>query len=112
MTRDRITIKPCPDGIADHAVVHVDDHTADWLDLPRGSLMHLDRRRTPGNGDVVLAELDLAGRLTRTVRRYTRVEDVVSLARVDGQSKSLLRPSHEVGILGVADGHVRSLNQT
>jgi hypothetical protein len=111
MDRDRrdreiLTIKPCPDGDPDHALVQVDDATADQLDLPRGALLHFDRRKRPGNGDVVLAELVARGRLTRTVRRFTLAEGVVSLARIDGRPGSTIRPRHEVGIVGVVDGRI------
>src|SRR5262245_56447747 len=79
--REILTIKPCPDGDPGHALLQVDDATADQLDLPHGTLLHFDRRKRPGNGDVVLAELVARGRLTRTVRRFTLAEGVVSLAR-------------------------------
>ena len=107
-TQDRevITIKPCPDGDPGHALVQVDDATADQLELPRGTLLHFDGRKRPGNGDVVLAELVARGRLTRTVRRFTLAGGVVSLARIDGRPGSAIRPRHEVGIVGVVDGQV------
>ena len=110
--REKFTIKPCPDGNPDHALVQVDDATTDRLDLPRGTLLHFDRRRRPGNGDVVLAELLARGRLTRTVRRFTLAEGVVSLARIDGRPGSAIRPRHEVGIVGVVDGQVVPLDRT
>jgi len=110
MTRERLPIKPCPDGIANHGAVSIDDPTADGLELPRGTLLHIDRRKRPGNGDLVVAEMDLGGRLTRTIRRFTLADGIVSLARVDGQANSVVRPRHEVGVLGVVDGHLKPLS--
>src|SRR5687768_16496421 len=112
MNRETSTLKPCPDGHPDHALVQVDDATTEQLDLPRGTLLHVDRRRRPSNGDVLLAELVARGRLTRTVRRITLAEDVVSLSRIDGRPVSVIRPRHEVGIIGVVDGKVVPLDRS
>ena len=112
MDPEIISIKPCPDGEPDHALIEVDDVTTGKLDLPRGTLLHFDRRRQPRDGDVVLAEIVARGRLTRTVRRFTLAEGVVSLARIDGQPGSVVRPRYEVGILGVVDGQIVPLDRT
>jgi hypothetical protein len=112
MNADISAVKPCPDGNAEHGLVEVDEATTGQLNLPRGSLLHLNRRRVPRDGDVVLAELDVQDRRTRTVRRFTLAENVVSLARIDGRPGSLVRPRCEVGILGVVDGHVVPLDRS
>jgi hypothetical protein len=78
--------------------------------MPLGALLHVDRRRAPANGDMVVAELVVRGRLVRTVRRYTRTEGIVSLAQVGGRERSLIRPRYEISILGVVDGHVAPLD--
>ena len=106
----RLTLKPCPDGRPDHGLVHPDDATTATLGLPRGSLLHLDRRRRPAADDIVLAEQLLGDRLTRTLRRFRLADGVVSLARIDGRPGSVVRPRHEVGILGVVDGHILPLD--
>jgi len=111
-------VKPCPDGHPDHRLVQVDGAVTAELALPRGALLHLDRRRAPRNGDVVLAEVVVQQRRTQTVRRFTQAENVVSLARIaspDGRPAartSLIRPRYEVGILGVVDGHIVPLDQS
>ena len=105
-----IVLKPCADGHAEHRLIQVDDETTGQLELPRGSLLHLDMQRRPRNGDLVLAELVIRQRLTRTVRRYTSVEGIVSLAGLADRSGSIVRLRYEVGILGVVDGHVAPLN--
>ena len=110
MDHETIVLKPCPDGDPDHALVQVDDRTTDQLDLPRGTLLHFDRRRRPRNGDVVVAEMLVRGRLTSTVRRFTLAEGVVSLERIDGRGTSLIRQRYEVGIRGVVDGQVVPLD--
>ena len=112
MNRETITVKPCPDGDPDHALVQVDDATTEQLDLPQGTLLHFDRRRRPGNGDIVLAELVARGRLTRTLRRFTLADGVVSLARIDGRPGSVIRPRYEVGIVGVVDGQIVPLDRS
>lgn len=112
MDRDSIPIKPCPNGNADHALAQIDEATTRQLSLPRGTLLHFDRRRRPDNGDVVVAELVSRNRLTRTVRRFTLIEGVVSLARIDGRPGSVIRPRHEVGVLGVVDGQIVPLDRT
>lgn len=105
-----MTLKPCPDGRSDHGLVRPDDASTASLGLPRGSLLHLDRRRRPSTDDIVLAEQVLGERLTRTLRRFRQADGVVSLARIDGRPGSVLRPRHEVGILGVVDGHIVPLD--
>ena len=90
----------------DHGLVQVDDATTTHLDLPRGSLLHVTRRRRPVVDDIVLVEHLAGNRLTRSVRRFTLVAGVVSLARIDGRPGSVVRPRYEVGILGVVDGHI------
>jgi hypothetical protein len=110
MRRDTLTFKPCPDGRPDHGLVQPDDATTATLGLPQGSLLHLDRRRRPANDDIVLAEHLLGDHLTRTLRRFRLADGVVSLARIDGRTASLIRPRYEVGILGVVDGHVVPLD--
>jgi hypothetical protein len=106
------SLKPCPDGDPDRGLVQVDDPTTTQLNLPRGSLLHVDRRRRPRTGDIVLAELVLQDRRARTVRRFTLAEGVVSLARIDGQPGSVVRPACEVGILGVIDGYIVPLDRS
>jgi hypothetical protein len=106
-------LKPCPDGHAEHRLIHVDDCTTSELKLPRGSLLHLDMDRRPRDGDLVLAELVIRERLIRTVRRFTAVggsSGVVSLAGLARPSASIIRPRYEVGILGVVDGHIVPLD--
>jgi len=105
-----VPLKPCPDGHPDHRLIRADDETTGHLGLPLGSLLHIDMQRQPRNGDVVLAELLMSGRLTRTVRRYTSIEGVVSLARPAGRAGSIVRLRYEVGILGVVDGHIVPLD--
>jgi hypothetical protein len=86
--------------------VEVDAVTAVQLGLPRGSLLHVDRRRAPARGDLVLAELVVGQRLTRTLRRLTQVEGVVTLAPIGGGSGSLIRSRYEIDVVGVVDGFV------
>jgi hypothetical protein len=112
MRTETITMKPCPDGNHEHGLIHADAATAGHLGLPVGSLLHVDRRRRPATGDVVLVEMDLHDRLARTLRRFTDVGDVVSLERIDGQPGCVIRPRFEVGVLGVVDGHVAPLAET
>ena len=110
---ETVLLKPCPDGHAEHRLIHVDDSTTRQLELPCGSLLHLDMQRRPKDGDLVLAELVIHERLTRAVRRFTAVggsSGVVSLAGLARRSASIIRPRYEVGILGVVDGHVVPLD--
>jgi len=111
VNRHTLPLKPCPDGHSDHGLVQIDQDTAAFLSLPRGSLLHLDRRRRPRDHDVVLAEHLLGDRLTRSLRRLTLADGVVSLARIDGRPGSLILPRREVGILGVVDGHLLPLDR-
>lgn len=111
--QEAVLLRPCPDGHAEHRLIHVDQDTTSQLDLPRGSLLHLDMQRRPRDGDVVLAELLIRERLARTVRRFTAVggsSGVVSLAGLRQPAASIIRPRYEVGILGVVDGHVAPLD--
>ena len=104
--QDAVHLKACPDGHPDHRLVAVDDETISQLSLPRGALLHIDMQRRPRDGDVVLAELVIRERMTRTVRRYARIEGLVSLAPPAGRDGSIIRPRYEVGVLGVVDGHI------
>jgi hypothetical protein len=108
--RNILTLKPCPDGRADHGLVQADDLTTTTLDLPRGALLHFDRRRRPAADDIVLAEHLLGDRMTRSLRRFRHADGVVSLARIDGRAGTVVRPRYEVGILGVIDGHIVPLD--
>lgn len=103
-------LKPCPDGHPNHRLIQVGDETTSHLDQPRGSLLHIDMQRRPRNGDIVLAELVIRQRLTRTVRRYTSVEGIVSLGRLAENAGAIVRRRYEVGILGVVDGHIVPLD--
>ena len=112
---ETVLLKPCPDGHAEHRLIHVDHDTTSQLDLPRRSLLHLDMQRRPRDGDLVLAELLIGERLTRAVRRFTAVggsSGVVSLAGLARHSSSIIRPRYEVGILGVVDGHIAPLDDS
>jgi hypothetical protein len=110
VTKNILTLKPCPDGHADHGLVQADAAITTTLDLPRGALLHFDRRRRPATDDIVLAEHLLGDRMTRSLRRFRLADGVVSLARIDGRPGSVVRPRYEVGILGVVDGYVVPLD--
>jgi hypothetical protein len=105
-----LTLKPCPDGCADHGLIQADDATTATLALPRGALLHVDRHRRPAADDIVLAEHLLGDRMTRSLRRFRLADGVISLARIDGRAGTLVRPRYEVGILGVVDGHIVPLD--
>ena len=47
MTRERLTIQPCPDGIADCGALSVDNPTAPRFDVPRGAHSHRFARPLP-----------------------------------------------------------------
>jgi hypothetical protein len=111
--QETVLLKPCPDGHAEHRLIHVDHATIVQMELPPGSLLHLDMQRRPRDGDLVLAEVVISERLTRSVRRFTAVggsSGVVSLARLGPRATSIIRPRYEVGILGVVDGHIVPLD--
>jgi hypothetical protein len=110
--QETIRLKPCPDGHPDHRLIEVDAETTEQLDLPLGSLLHLNMQRRPANDDIVLAAVVLRERLARTLRRFTVVggsHGVVSLAPLGaaaGRTGSIVRPRYEVGVVGVVDGHI------
>lgn len=121
---ETITLKPCQDGHAEHHLIAVDAAVTAALGLPDGSLLHLDTRRSPTSGDVVLAEVLVRERLVRTVRRYSSVGPpggggTVSLAPLAdtragppaAQAVNLIRPRYEIGVIGVVDGHVAPLDK-
>lgn len=109
---DRVVLKPCQDGHPDHRLVEADADTLRGLRLPVGTLLHLDMRRPPRNGELVVAELVIGQQLARTVRHFTGTGGsggIVTLARPGPMASSLIRPRFEVGILGVVDGHLLPL---
>ena len=93
----------CPHDHPDHELVRLQDDALAPLKLPRGSVLHVDRSRTPRNGDLVWVELVRQESKERLVRRYSRHEGLVTLTVPAGDQPAIMRRSYEVAVLGVVD---------
>ena len=98
-----VVSRPCPSGHADHRVLEVTDDSLAVLELPRGSLLHVDRARRPANGDLVWVELVRRGSIERLVRRYAESNGFVTLSLPEDGQPAIMRRPGELLVLGVAE---------
>lgn len=102
-TTASLVTQPGPTGDPNHQLVRLEDDALSSVGAPAGSVIHVDRVRKPRNGDLVWAELVRRGSIERLVRRYDESDGTVTLTAPARGSRSIMRRSGEVLILGVAE---------
>lgn len=90
-----------------HNPFWIRDDALAGLGLQAGDAVSVDTRAEPGDGDLVVAELEIDGDSLRTARRYFVAGDTVRLEAVGAALEPIEVPSDQVMVMGVVVGRLR-----
>lgn len=83
------------------------DEALAGLGLHAGDAVSVDTRAEPGNGDLVVVEVDVDDDSLRLARRYSRHGEQVRLEPVGSEVEALELPADRVMVLGVIAARLR-----